>query len=1071
MCDRDANQAEPITFNRNDVSCFSIMEPELHRKQGCIWRTRSLDEGYPAVHVFSDQPLLTECGGSRQTLHSSFDAALLLDKGSGPESSFLDFQNFGCTGDNNSLNDLAGKKHLRQRPALERLKTHCNGAIRKQARLAADSCGSCHNSGKSRLRLKGPTKKPTGISNPSPALKRRRALSYQKESPMQPLTPTRDSVSLHAQLLQGQDFPQKQIFSSIDPTEASKRLTPSHPSISANRTATKRSNSETTSTTDLLETTLESDNAENSPTTTRFRFTSFPESLPRVSNPRSRQCPDPICRRMSFNEIDGKCIGRSRDDECTQDTSISSFSVDGCHHSLPPQINQPDLLEPRTDNTAFSSRCRSNIFECGKNFGVGDEDNLESSLPCDVGRTRLNFNCLLTPTLHGNSSPGGCAVKNASSSALAMPYDHRRINRFGSFVSSTSESLTPARSLPAEEEATPDEIQLHFPPETECSPIPRGYENTEFDTAADTGASKPFLSSKCKTFSNDSSEENQKDEESTASDSIISRLPRLRPMPDMSAFEASSRADRSGDDSKALDSRGVLSANRPLCPPTPIRTPAWASEGKPNGCLWSRQNSLISTKVLLACPSQVLEGRNSLENSLLDDEDQECRKVSQSETAGRTCVPFQENFPGIVSSAGKRVSNDCGDSSSGSSTSSQLIVPPPRSSNVSVLPVEQEVGSVISFSEDFKVLRLLGSGTFADAYKVRFNRDGRLYAVKRNRRQFRGKRDRNMALAEVQHMQRLQNTCIEPGKSAEKMSYSLYLLFFYRAWQEDGYFFCQTELCCRDTCRELLDSLRVYWSSSRKKYPSLSRNLPASTGNAGGADWTTSARSLPNTTVLKICHDISAGLCHIHSHQLVHNDIKPSNIFFVLNSRFGAMCKIGDFGMAGSVGSSGDGQEGDTRYMPPELLSSIARHPSADIFSLGLTLYEAATDHHIDMPSEGPLWHELRNSSSRKLPAWRDHEFTQLIKAMLDPCEQRRPTAEEILNCGLVVSAGHARDTFLQDYLLDVEDYDKFEAESFALTRHDDRTPKTASNRHDYGVARSPSLSLLSPAAIQRNVN
>ena len=32
--------------------------------------------------------------------------------------------------------------------------------------------------------------------------------------------------------------------------------------------------------------------------------------------------------------------------------------------------------------------------------------------------------------------------------------------------------------------------------------------------------------------------------------------------------------------------------------------------------------------------------------------------------------------------------------------------------------------------------------------------------------------------------------------------------------------------------------------------------------------------------------------------------------------------------------------QGDTKYMAPELLNSLDRYPSADIFSLGLTLYE-----------------------------------------------------------------------------------------------------------------------------------
>lgn len=210
-----------------------------------------------------------------------------------------------------------------------------------------------------------------------------------------------------------------------------------------------------------------------------------------------------------------------------------------------------------------------------------------------------------------------------------------------------------------------------------------------------------------------------------------------------------------------------------------------------------------------------------------------------------------------------------------------------------------------------------------------------------------------------------------PQKSG-KSTYSLYLLFFYRAWQEDGYFFCQTELCCRDSCKELLDSIRLRWKSSVDRYPSLSRHISPPSDLQAAINATCWLPHLPSNTVWKICHDIAAGLSHIHSHGIVHHDIKPSNILFVRHPRLGAMCKICDFGLAGKIGSSSDGQEGDTRYMPSELLSSMTRQPSGDVFSLGLTLYEIASDHHIELPSEGPLWHQLRSNS---MPQLRCHNF------------------------------------------------------------------------------------------------
>ena len=375
-----------------------------------------------------------------------------------------------------------------------------------------------------------------------------------------------------------------------------------------------------------------------------------------------------------------------------------------------------------------------------------------------------------------------------------------------------------------------------------------------------------------------------------------------------------------------------------------------------------------------------------------------------------------------------------------------------------------EVGPVVSMATHFDVLSTLGRGAFADVYRVRAKIDGRLYAVKRNRRQFRGTRDREKALAEVRCMQRLQNICTtRPG--AANVSYSLYLLFFFQAWQEDGHFFCQTELCCRDTCRELMDSLRCHWDHAKSSYPSLRQLPPPPHGDPGSPIM--DGRLFPEPAIWKICHDVTAGLCHIHSHGLVHFDIKPSNVFFVPHGRLGALCKIGDFGMAGEVGSSEDGQEGDQKYMAPELLASDQKHPSADIFSFGLTLYELASSLPFALPSEGSLWHELRSGRhTPDIPSCRGSDLLHLIGTMLRPSKDARPSAEAILTIGKVAEAGRSCNQFLRDYLADIDSYDRREEEhqrrlsAMGGLGDDDQTPRHARTR-----VCSPSIANFMPPA------
>ena len=322
-------------------------------------------------------------------------------------------------------------------------------------------------------------------------------------------------------------------------------------------------------------------------------------------------------------------------------------------------------------------------------------------------------------------------------------------------------------------------------------------------------------------------------------------------------------------------------------------------------------------------------------------------------------------------------------------------------------------------------------------------------------------------------MQRLQsnNSKLKQGTTV-MVSADDYILYFYRAWQEDGYFYCQTELCCRDTCREMLDSLRADWFQACTRYPSLKRLadigildtdamtdrpvLPAdgsSNTDSVIADAGVSGCLVPENTIWKIAHDVAAGLAHIHSHGIVHNDIKPSNIFLVSHPVHGAICKIGDFGIAGEAGLVDDGQEGDTVYMAPELLSTGKKETSVDIFSLGLTIYDIAAGVDWEMPLEGPRWHELRSAGhTPALPEKRSSDLRALIQSMIDPNAKSRPNADQILSTPQILQAGQQADELLRDYVADIDQYDRMQDSRKALRRHDsdgfaDQTPRNSVGR------------------------
>jgi serine/threonine protein kinase len=101
--------------------------------------------------------------------------------------------------------------------------------------------------------------------------------------------------------------------------------------------------------------------------------------------------------------------------------------------------------------------------------------------------------------------------------------------------------------------------------------------------------------------------------------------------------------------------------------------------------------------------------------------------------------------------------------------------------------------------------------------------------------------------------------------------------------------------------------------------------------------------------------DLLNALCFIHKKKIVHGDIKPSNIFiYPRNNSSIPSLKIGDFGLSRLIGSNTESfKKGDGQYLAPELLDSKPEITSAvDMFSLGITLYEMATDY----TANGALW-------------------------------------------------------------------------------------------------------------------
>jgi eukaryotic-like serine/threonine-protein kinase len=95
--------------------------------------------------------------------------------------------------------------------------------------------------------------------------------------------------------------------------------------------------------------------------------------------------------------------------------------------------------------------------------------------------------------------------------------------------------------------------------------------------------------------------------------------------------------------------------------------------------------------------------------------------------------------------------------------------------------------------------------------------------------------------------------------------------------------------------------------------------------------------------LVRLAHELCAALDYIHSHGVVHRDVKPENIMMQPEGA----AKLMDFGVAQLLSfedlTSLGGFHGSPAYMAPEQVAGGLVDARTDVYALGITLYEAAT--------------------------------------------------------------------------------------------------------------------------------
>lgn len=260
------------------------------------------------------------------------------------------------------------------------------------------------------------------------------------------------------------------------------------------------------------------------------------------------------------------------------------------------------------------------------------------------------------------------------------------------------------------------------------------------------------------------------------------------------------------------------------------------------------------------------------------------------------------------------------------------------------------------FAREFSDVKVIGRGQFSTVCRARNKLDGHVYAVKKTDRIGRGSQ-RQSQLGEIFA---LAAVAVEHASCPHVVRY-------FSSWLEDERLHIQTELC-ECSLRDIMGRLDV---------------------------------ELGVECVLHVLRDVATGLEVLHSRNIAHMDVKPDNIFVGAGPEGARVYKLGDLGLAvAAIGSSCDNvSEGDCRYLAWEVMQGdVSQLPSADVFSLGLTVYELATNPE-PLPGNGALWQQLRDGQlhAEALPVSLPDKFVDLLLRMVRAKPEQRPTCREIL--------------------------------------------------------------------------
>ena len=253
-------------------------------------------------------------------------------------------------------------------------------------------------------------------------------------------------------------------------------------------------------------------------------------------------------------------------------------------------------------------------------------------------------------------------------------------------------------------------------------------------------------------------------------------------------------------------------------------------------------------------------------------------------------------------------------------------------------------------TKDFKIVKLLGKGTYGAVYKVIRKSDNEEYALKEVSLKALKKREREDAVNEVRVLASIKHRNI--------LRY----------------------------CEAFLEGSNLYIVTEYAKGGDLHGKIKR---------YTAKRKSLAEKTVWTYLLQLCSGLETLHKINIMHRDLKPKNIFLTAHNQI----RLGDLGCA-KVMKAGMArtQIGTPYYMSPEIWEHKSYNAASDMWALGCIVFEMCSGRPPFLANDMQgLARKVRFNASPTIGSAYSRDLASLVKRLLSKDPRNRPTAEAIL--------------------------------------------------------------------------